>query len=62
MGVFALPEAGGASLGSYFAGYMFDVFGNYDTAFWMGIAISIMGIVLAWLLKPVIRKGVMTQE
>ena len=57
MGVFVLAEAGAATLGSYFAGYNFDIVGSYDPAFWMGIALAIIGITLAWLLKPIIRKG-----
>jgi len=56
MGVLGLAAAGAATFGSYFAGYIFDVVGNYQPAFWMGIAISIMGIILAWLLKPAIRQ------
>jgi hypothetical protein len=43
-----------ATFGSYFAGYVFDVFGSYQPVFGLGIGISAMGILLAWLLKPVI--------
>ncbi len=56
MGVLFLVEAGGAAFGAYFAGYIFDVSGSYDPAFRMSIAISSMGIILAWLLRPAIRQ------
>ncbi len=47
MGVLGLAEAIAASFGSYFAGYIFDVVGNYQPAFWLGIAISVIGIGLS---------------
>jgi len=43
-----------ATFGSYFAGYIFDVFGSYQLVFWLGVGISSTGILLAWLLKPAI--------
>jgi len=54
--VLGLPEAAAGALGSYYAGYLFDIFGNYASIFWIGIAISIMGIILAGLLKPIARE------
>ena len=51
-GVLGLAESSAGTIGSYFAGYIFDVLGNYQPAFWMSIAVSTMGIILAWLLKP----------
>ena len=56
LGVFGLSEAGAATIGSYFAGYIFDLVGNYDPAFWMGIVVSIMGVFLAWRLRPIAKK------
>ena len=56
MGVLGLAEQGAAAFGSYFAGYIFDVIGSYQPAFLMGIAVSIMGILLSWSLKPAITK------
>jgi len=56
MGIFNFAESGAATFGSYFAGYIFDAVGNYQPAFWMSIAISTMGIILAWLLKPASSK------
>jgi MFS family permease len=49
MGALGLAEAIAASVGSYLAGYIFDIAGSYQPAFWLGIAISIMGILLAQL-------------
>jgi MFS family permease len=54
MGILGVAESVAATFGSYFAGYIFDVFGSYQLVFWMGIGISVTGILLAWLLKPVI--------
>lgn len=56
MGVLGLAEAVAASFGTYIAGYIFDVVGNYQPAFWLGIAISVMGIMLS-LLKSSSRKS-----
>ncbi len=56
MGAMGMAEQVTAAFGSYIAGYIFDVVGNYQPVFWIGIGISIMGILLAWGLKPAIRK------
>lgn len=56
MGVLGFAEYGVAALGSYVAGYVFDVVGTYRPVFLMGIAVSGTGIILAWLLKPAIGK------
>jgi hypothetical protein len=53
MGIFGVAESVAATFGSYFAGYIFDILGNYQPVFWLGMGISSMGILLAWLLKPV---------
>ena len=52
MGLFGLGEAFASALGSYFAGLIFDIVGHYHPAFWTGIFLSVAGIVLAGLLKP----------
>ena len=54
MGILGVAESGAATFGSYFAGHIFDVFGSYQPVFWVGIGVSVMGILLAWLLKPAI--------
>ncbi|MEL1136512.1 MFS transporter [Desulfitobacterium sp. THU1] len=52
-GVLGLTEATGAALGSYFAGFIFDLVGSYDIMFTLGIVLSIIGGVLAYFIKPV---------
>jgi cyanate permease len=52
MGILGVAESVAATFGSYFAGYIFDVFGSYRLVFWLGVGISSMGILLAWLLRP----------
>ena len=56
MGILEPAAAGASTFGSYFAGYLFDIVGNYDPAFWTGIAVSIIGIVLTSALKPATTK------
>lgn len=58
MGVLGFAESGAATFGSYFAGHIFDVTGNYQLVFWAGILVSVLGIIFAWLLKSPARKGV----
>lgn len=55
MGVLELAAASAGAFGSYFAGYVFDVTGNYYPAFWLGIAVSVVGVTLVWLLRPLSR-------
>jgi len=53
MGVLVFFESGAATFGSFFAGYIFDTFYSYNPIFLLGIGISIMGIILAWALRPI---------
>lgn len=53
MGMLSIGEAFAAALGSYFAGLIFDIVGDYRPAFWTGIVLSILGIVMAGIFKPV---------
>ena len=57
MGILGFAESGAATFGSFFAGYIFDVLGSYQLVFWAGIGVSIAGIILAWLLKPAIKRS-----
>ncbi len=52
MGILGLGEALASGLGSYWAGLVFDVSGNYLPAFWAGIILSILGIILVGFLRP----------
>jgi MFS family permease len=58
MGVLGFAEYGTAAVGAYIAGYVFDVVGTYRPVFLMGMAVSATGILIAWLLKPAMRKDV----
>lgn len=53
MGILVFSESGAATFGSFFAGYIFDTFNTYNPVFFMGIGISIIGIILAWALTPI---------
>jgi MFS family permease len=55
VGVLGFVEAGASTIGSYFAGHVFDVFGSYKPAFWAGMAISLIAVVLAMLIKPIMK-------
>ena len=55
LGILAVGEALAAAFGSYFAGYLFDLFGSYRAAFWMGMNISLLGALLVGLLNPMVR-------
>ena len=55
--VLMLAEAGAASFGSYFAGYIFDVVGSYQPAFLICTRISAIGLILSLLLKQISEKG-----
>jgi cyanate permease len=41
------------AIGPVLAGRLFDVAGNYNIAFWVTAAVSIIGIVLTMLLRPI---------
>ena len=53
MGILGFSESMAATFSSYFSGFIFDLAGNYDVAFILCIAFSILGAVLSWRLKPV---------
>ena len=55
VGIFGVAESGCAALASYIAGYIFDITNAYFPIFWVALTISLVGIGLACLLKPVYR-------
>lgn len=59
-GALSIAESAAAMFGSYYAGYLFDLFGNYNPVFWTGIGISIAGIVCAASLRPAAMKETRT--
>ena len=52
IGILGISEAVAGAVGLYYAGYIFDISGDYSQAFWMGIAISAIGAICAGLYKP----------
>jgi MFS family permease len=52
VGILGVAESSAATLGSYIAGYIFDISGTYTAVFWMGILLSATAALLAGLLKP----------
>ncbi|NLL21610.1 MAG: OFA family MFS transporter [Firmicutes bacterium] len=46
----------GGSLGPFLAGYLADIYGNYNMTFVMGIAASLGALLLALVLKNALRK------
>lgn len=55
-GVANLGFTTGAAFGPFLAGYIFDVTGNYQMAFLISAAASIVSLILAVLLKPIKEK------
>jgi MFS family permease len=51
MGVLSFSESMAAMFGSYIAGYLFDRFGTYEPAFWLGIGFAMAGVTLSCLLR-----------
>ena len=51
-GVLGIAESGSATLGAYLAGYVFDRMGHYKLVFWIGVAVSLAGALLAAMLRP----------
>ena len=45
-GIVFLSHQVGAFIGAYYGGYFFDVFGSYDYAFYIAIALSIFATIV----------------
>jgi MFS family permease len=52
VGVLGIAESCTATVGAYFAGYVFDRMGHYQFVFWTGVGVSLAGALLAVLLMP----------
>jgi MFS family permease len=52
VGVLGIAESCSATVGAYFAGYVFDRMGHYQLVFWTGVGVSLAGALLAVLLMP----------
>lgn len=57
VGLLTLASAAGSAVGPMVTGYIFDVTGRYQPAFWALVAISAVNIVLAVILRPTKRLG-----
>jgi MFS family permease len=55
VGVLGIAESGSATLGAYLAGYIFDRMGHYQLVFWIGIAVSMAGALMAARLRPAVK-------
>ena len=51
-GVFSFGFSIGAAVGPFLAGYIFDVSGSYNVAFLLCAAVGVVGLILAFLLRP----------
>lgn len=56
MGVLGFSDSLAATFSSYFGGFVFDRMGNYNAAFILCIAISMLGLFLSWRLRPLQAK------
>ena len=52
MGILGFCESLAATFSSYFGGFLFDRSGSYDAAFIVCIAVSLVGLVMSWRLRP----------
>jgi MFS family permease len=57
MGVVAFPDSLSAMLSSYLSGFVCDLTGSYQTAFVLCAAVSFLGIIMSWRLKPAHLQG-----
>ncbi len=57
-GVFGLGFTVGASVGPLLTGYIFDLTLNYQAAFWVCGAVSIVGLILSTVLRPPRRQEI----
>lgn len=58
LGVVSFGYCIGAAVGPFLAGYLFDVTSSYNLAFWGCAAISVIGLIVTILLKPIRGKQV----
>lgn len=51
-GTLMLAAIGGGALGPWATGALFDAYGNYTLAFWIGVAVSLLSIAAIWQAAP----------
>lgn len=56
LGICAFCTTIGSALGPFIAGYIFDVSGSYQLAFWLCAAAAVVGLIIASMLRPPRRR------
>jgi len=51
-GALAFSIAAGSGLGPWLGGYLFDLFGNYEAAFWVANILAAISVALIWIAGP----------
>lgn len=51
-GTLMLAAIGGGAMGPWATGALFDAYGNYTLAFWIGAALSLFSVLAIWLASP----------
>jgi len=57
LGIVVFSSTIGGAVGPVLAGHIFDVSGSYQLAFLICVVVSVIGLVLCLLLRPIINKG-----
>jgi MFS family permease len=57
LGIIELSLTLGAAVGPFITGYIFDVYGSYQLAFLICAAVSVVGLILAAILRPIKRQS-----
>lgn len=61
-GTLMLAAIGGGALGPWATGALFDAYGSYTLAFWIGVAVSLLSVAAIWLAAPRKVRAVAGQE
>jgi len=51
-GTLMLGAIGGGALGPWATGALFDAYGSYTIAFWIGVAVSVVSALAIWQAAP----------
>ena len=57
MGVASFGYTAGGAVGPVVAGLIFDIFSSYQIAFLVCTVVGVLGIILAWRLRPLVTEG-----